>query len=139
MVGELALRIAFSTNDGELLVDDHFGEGRYFYIYEYVPGEGFKLVDKRINTSGEEEIHGDPIKAMKIAEILKDVDILVGYRMGPNVTRMKKRFLPIVSRTRSIRETLELLSRNIEMLGKLLERKNVIVIMEKDGSIRVVE
>jgi len=133
----MVVRVAFSTDDGKLLVDDHFGEGKYFHIYD-IGRDTYRLVDIRENKSGEEREHGDPLKAKKIAEILRDVDVLVGYRMGPNINRMKKRFLPIVSRTRDIHENIKLITRNMDEVMKLLNEKNIIVIMEKDGKIRIV-
>ncbi len=36
-------------------------------------------------------MHGDPNKAGVIGNLLKEVDALVAFRMGPNVLRMKKK------------------------------------------------
>jgi predicted Fe-Mo cluster-binding NifX family protein len=138
MVRKMDLRVAFSTDDGKLLVDDHFGEGKFFYIY-IVNDEVSRLVDIKENRSGAERVHGDPVKARKIAEILGDVDLIVGYRMGPNINRMKRRYLPIVSRSRDINTNIMLLRKNLDKIREYLNRKGIILIMEKNGEIRVVE
>jgi predicted Fe-Mo cluster-binding NifX family protein len=131
------IRIAFSTNNGDLLVDDHFGDGKYFDIYE-VRNDNIVFVERRINTSGEEEKHGDPVKARKILEILKDVDIAIGYRMGPNILRIKKKLLPIVTRHRSISRNIELLKLNMEYLMKIIELRDIIVILDENGRLRII-
>ncbi len=131
------IRIAFSTNNGDLLVDEHFGEGKYFDIYE-IRDNDIVFVERRINTSIEEEEHGDPVKAGKILEILKDVDIAIGYRMGPNILRIKKKLLPIVTRHRSIGKNIELLKLNMEHLMKILELRDIIVILDENGRLRII-
>jgi predicted Fe-Mo cluster-binding NifX family protein len=132
-----SIKIAFSTNNGDLLVNDHFGEGKYFDIYEIRNGN-IVFIERRVNTSGEEEKHGDPIKAKKILEILKDVDIAIGYRMGPNILRIKKKLLPIVTRHRSISKNIELLKLNMEHLMKILELRDIIVILDENGRLRII-
>ncbi len=39
------MRIAFASNDGILLADSHFGDAKYFYIYE-INGKEYIFVEK---------------------------------------------------------------------------------------------
>ncbi len=83
---------------GELF-SGHFGDSPEFWIYE-LQGDKWVLVEKRKNTTGEEEEHeehhGDPRKFQRVMDLLKDVDVLLAYRMGPNYLRIKEKTRKIV-------------------------------------------
>ena len=94
--------------DRWVITDDHFGEGEKFLIYRWdLSKNSLELIEERENTAGEERFHGDPQKAQKISGILPDVQVLVGRAMGPNIKRMRKRYLPVISRIADVEETLE--------------------------------
>ncbi|RLE73390.1 MAG: dinitrogenase iron-molybdenum cofactor biosynthesis protein [Thermoprotei archaeon] len=126
------MRIAFGTDDGKTLAKKHCGASRYFKIYEILEKKAV-FIETRENTSGSEKIHGDPNKAKKISEILKDVDVLIGYTFGPNLRRIKKKFLPIVSRYREIDENIEIIKRNLNLIREELRREEKRVIMIEIG------
>ncbi len=100
--------VAFSTDDGFNLTRNHFGDGKEFYIYE-ITQEGAKLVKVIKNTAPEEDLHGDPKKASAIGQLLgkEGVQVLVGFAMGPNIVRMRKRFVPVISRCSSIEDAIK--------------------------------
>ncbi len=131
------MRIAFASNDGILLADSHFGDAKYFYIYEINEKE-HRFVEKRENTTGEELEHDDEIKAQNIMSILRDVHVLVGYRMGPNINRIKKHFLPIVSRHKRIERNIEILNMNYNIIRDLCNKRNIIIIIELDSKLRII-
>ena len=131
------MRIAFASNDGMLLADSHFGDAKYFYIYE-INGKEYIFVEKRENTTGEELEHGDEKKAQSIMNILRDVHVLVGYRMGPNINRIKKHFLPIVSRHKRIERNIEILNKKYNIISELYMKKNIIVIIELGSKLRII-
>lgn len=131
------MQVAFASNDGILLADSHFGDAKYFFIYE-INGKEYRFVEKRENTTGEELEHGDEVKARSITSILRDVHVLVSYRMGPNINRIKKRFLPIVSRHKRIDRNIEILNKNYNIISKLYTKKNIIVIIKLDSKLRVI-
>jgi len=67
--------IAFGTDDGEHLNNDHVGMAKYFYVYEFADGKD-KLIEQRRNTSftGDETAkHGDPEKARATSSVLQNV------------------------------------------------------------------
>ncbi len=133
------MRIAFSTDDGKNLIKDHFGEGKKFLVFE-VSEYGVKFLEERANLSEEEKFHGDPSKAKKISEILKDVDVLVGFAMGPNIKRMRQKFLPVISRYESIEENLQIIKERIDEFEKfLVESPKPIVIINKGPKLVKVE
>ncbi len=101
------MRVAISTEDEIQITRDHFGEGKLFLIYE-INREGYKLIEKRKNSTPPEEEHGSREKARGISSILGDVDVLLGFQFGPNILRIKDKFLPIVSREMQIKDALKI-------------------------------
>ncbi|BDU50367.1 NifB/NifX family molybdenum-iron cluster-binding protein [Haliovirga abyssi] len=130
------LIIACATNNGEEFVNDHFGSANYFDIYK-MSKESIEKIDRVDNTSEEEKeddgIHGDPNKAKGISGILKkkDVQVVVGYKMGPNIIRMKKKFVPVIVRNINIKNSLEIVKNNfdkiVEELNNGENRKHIVL------------
>ncbi|HHE45937.1 MAG TPA: 4Fe-4S dicluster domain-containing protein [Candidatus Moranbacteria bacterium] len=120
---------AIGTDDGKTLKEDnHVGMSVYYSIYEYANGKlDFKERRKNIKYEENEKLeHGDPNKARKVSSVLKGVDVIVGKRIGPNIARIKKQFVPTVIRTNSIKKALEIIKENIAK-----------IIIEKDKKERV--
>ena len=103
----MELFIAFGTDDGEnLKSDDHVGMSRYFYVYRCSEGKE-EFIEKRENVKfkGDESMkHGDPEKAKATASVLKNIDVLVGRRFGPNLPSLLKKFVCVISRAYTIFE-----------------------------------
>jgi len=112
--------IAFGTDDGENLNNDHVGMAQYFYVYEFSNG-GEKLVEKRENThfTGDEAMkHGDPEKAKATSSALKGVDVLVGRKFGPNLLRLLGRFVCVLVRTTTIATAIEAIHNNMDSIAE---------------------
>ena len=120
------MKIALGTNDHKTLSETHFGDSKFFEIYEW-KNETWKLVEVRENITTkdnevlEEERHGDPRKFKGVANILRDVDAFVAYRFGPNYLRIKQNTtkIPFLAKTRDIKEALD-------RVTKYLKSKNII-------------
>ena len=116
------LLIAFGTDDGESLNNDHVGMAKCFYVYAFTEGKE-ELVEKRENVEFKEDEsikHGDPKKAKATSSVLEGVDVLVGKKFGPNLPRLLKRFVCVVARTDSIANAVEVVHNNIDTI---LEQK----------------
>jgi len=74
----------------------------FLNLYE----EGDRFLKRIENSTQEEEKHGAIKKAKSVSELLKNVFVLVAFRYGPNIIRIKKRFVPIISREKNIEKTL---------------------------------
>ena len=112
--------IAFGTDDGKNLNNDHVGMARYFYVYEFSNG-GEKLVEKRENThfTGDEAMkHGDPEKAKATSSALKGVDVLVGRKFGPNLPRLLGKFVCVLVRTSTIATAIEAIHNNMDRIAE---------------------
>lgn len=118
------IRIACATDDGNNLIREHFGDARFFMIYEMDMGTGSYIFIENIdNSSPEERKHGDPAKAKSISEILDGPQVLLAITMGTNIVRMRKRFCPVISRERDIEKALDLLSKKIDLISVEVEKK----------------
>lgn len=95
-----SLRVACATDDGTSFVNRHFGDAEHYDIYD-VSSESVRFV-KRIDNSTEEEeeeVHADPKKAKGIASILRQESVQVALTkvFGPNIKRIKSKFVCILS------------------------------------------
>jgi uncharacterized metal-binding protein/predicted Fe-Mo cluster-binding NifX family protein len=117
------LLIAFGTDDGENLNNDHVGMAKYFYVYKFINNKEV-LIEKRKNVAfkGNESIkHGDPKKAKATYSVLEGIDVLVGKKFGPNITRLLRKFVCVVARTQSFSNAIEAVYSN---MGRIVEEKN---------------
>ncbi len=112
------IRVAFATDDGKTFMGRHFGDARFYDIYELYENQASFL--KRIeNTVDEEEdVHADPKKAKGISTLLLEekVNVVVSKIFGPNIKRIKKKFVCIVVRDDEIDIGLKKICENIEKI-----------------------
>ncbi|MCK4390979.1 MAG: hypothetical protein KAV83_12170 [Desulfobacterales bacterium] len=110
----MELLVAFSTDDGENLINKHAGEAKYFDIYK-LSHEKAEFVERSDNSKykGEETLkHGDPKKAQATLKALKDSDVVVNKMFGPNLPRLLKKLLCVIVRTNKISDSIEILRQN---------------------------
>ena len=114
--------IAFGTDDGKKLNNDHVGMAKYFYVYEFSNGKE-ELVEKRENLhfKGDESVHGDPEKAKATSSVLEGVDVLVGRKFGPNLPRLVRKFVCVVVRTNTLTSAIQAVHNNMD---RIAEEKN---------------
>jgi len=124
------LIFAVGTDDEKTIkAKDHFGMSKYYLIYEYSNGE-LTFKEKRENTKYQEDetrIHGDPEKAKRVTSALNGVGVIVGKLFGPNITRLKNKFVAVVIREPNIENALESIKDGI---NEIVEEKN-----KKEGSV----
>jgi predicted Fe-Mo cluster-binding NifX family protein len=112
------LLFAFATDDGTKYVDRHFGDADYYDIYEISSNEN-KFI-KRINNTTEEdneEIHADPKKASSIVDLLKieKVQVVISKVFGPNIKRIKKKFVCGLFNDPQISDSIIAIQKNINI------------------------
>ena len=120
---ETGLLVAFGTDDGEMLNNDHVGMARHFHVFRFADGQEV-LVERRENTkfTGDESMkHGDPEKARATSSVLEHVDVLVGRKFGPNLPRLLKNFVCVVVRTDSIARAITAVHNSMDAIT---EQKN---------------
>ena len=119
--------IACATDDKKELIPRHFGDANYYCIYKLTKKK-FEFI-KFINNKIEEENQlADPKKAKGIAGLLKKekVDIAVCNAFGPNISRIAKHFLPIISDNQNIDSFLKKAVENYDLLNKLTKSNQLI-------------
>jgi len=119
----MKLLIAFGTDDGKNLNNDHVGMAKYFYVYEFSSSKE-QLVERRENVrfEGDETMkHGDPEKAKVTSSVLEGVDVLVGRKFGPNLPRLVRKFVCVLARTSTLTSAIEAVHNNMD---RIAEEKN---------------
>ena len=127
------LTVAIGTDDKKIIKsDDHVGMSKYFQVWRYFNGE-LTFKETRENSKyveDETRIHGDPKKAESMTHVLKNIDVLVGKIMGPNIKRLKNKFVTVVIREPEIEKSLEIIKENINEIveeKEKTERKGLIL------------
>ena len=103
------IKIACATDDGKNFTKVHFGSAKYYLIFKYEEYENrFKFVSKIENIPFEEKKDGDPEKANHVSNILKkeSVNVIANKAIGPNIVRMRKKYVPVISSINNIEEAL---------------------------------
>lgn len=130
----MRVKIACATDDEKELSRDHFGSARVYLIYELDIETGqTRFLEKIENTTEEERGHGDPLKAKGVSELMKGISVLIGLTMGPNIARIRKKFVPVISRKKDIEETLKRLHEKLANIKAEMDKaagddKSVIII-----------
>ena len=125
--------IAFGTDEGTYLNDDHVGMAKYFYVYEIL-ADREELVEQRENVKfkGDESLkHGGPEKARATSLVLHNVDVLVGNKFGPNITRLLKKYVCVVVKTDTLTRAREMVRGHMERMedekNKGEQRKQIVL------------
>ena len=118
------LLVAIGTDDDKTIKSDHHvGMSKYFQVWKYLNGE-LTFKEKRDNVKYEEDeskIHGDPGKAKAVGSALKNIDVVIGKMFGPNIARLKNKFVCAVVREKTIEQAIEMIKENI---NEIIEEKN---------------
>ncbi len=112
------LKVAFATDNNKTLMDRHFGDAGYYHVYE-IDENNSELINIIKNTTEEEEdVHADPKKAGSIAKLLKqeNVQIVVSKIFGPNIKRIKKKFVCILVKQNSIENGVNIIKNNLPII-----------------------
>ncbi len=118
------LTIAIGTDDGKIIKpDDHIGMSKFFQVWGYSNGK-LSFIETRKNVKYREDearIHGDPGKAKATTSALTNIEVLVGKMMGPNIKRLKDKFVAVIIREPNIKKATEIIKNNI---NEIIEEKN---------------
>jgi len=127
------LQIALGVNENKEFSNNHYGDSHCFLIYEWVEDK-FQFKEERINTKFNEEKHGGEKKAQHIASQLPQVPILVAKVFGPNIVKMRKKYVPVITRLDSVEKTLQKLENMFNELSRGIKKegnKDIIYLKEE--------
>jgi len=110
---------AFATDNEKSFTNNHFGDADCYMIYE-ISLSDVKFIKKISNTSEEEdeEIHADPKKAKSVAKMLKNenVNVVVSRIYGPNINRIKKKFVCVLMDNEEISECPNIIQKKLNVI-----------------------
>jgi len=110
------LLFAIGTDQDQLIKqNDHVGMSKYFQIWKYSNGN-LDFKERRENVKYKEDrgrIRGDFGKAKATASVLKNVDVLVGKMFGPNIIRLKNKFVCTVIREPKIKKAIDIIKETL--------------------------
>lgn len=112
------MKVAFATDNGNDLMKRHFGDADYYDIYDFSGLEAVFV--KRVTNSTEEDesVHADPKKAKGIAGILikEKVTVVSSLVYGPNLKRIKKKFVCLIMKDKEISTAIEIINKNKDIV-----------------------
>lgn len=129
----MKVRIAFATDNGKTFMGRHFGDAQFYDIYELDDNQVSYVKRLENTTDEEEEVHADPEKAKGISTLLlkENVTVVVSKIFGPNIKRIRKKFVCIVVRDDEIDVGLKKICDNIDKIytewEKGQERKHLLL------------
>lgn len=115
---------AFATDNGNLLIDRHFGDANYYDLYR-ISDSGSEFIKRIDNTVDiDETSHADPKKAKGISGLLKkeNVQVVVSKVFGPNIKRIKKKFVCIVMTKGNISDGVSVVQQKFNTIVKEYEK-----------------
>jgi len=112
------IKVAFATDDGNTFMNRHFGDADFYDIYEIDEDNAdfIKRIDNSVDE--EEEVHADPKKAKGITALLQkeDVKVVVSRIFGPNIKRIRRKFVCIIVDDESLDNSLNTLCKRIRAI-----------------------
>ena len=132
--------VALATNDKETIIKDHFGDAKYFSLYNVFDSEA-EFIGLVENTARlQEGSHKE--KAIYILDILNtnNVNVLVNRSFGTNLKIIVKYLLPVIIRKNLIIEALEIFKINYnKILNVYVSKKSCYALVTEENEVKVVE
>jgi predicted Fe-Mo cluster-binding NifX family protein len=109
--------VAVATDDGKKIVERHFGDAQYYDVYRIAKQE-IVFVERIENTTEAERQHADPVKAKGITQLLKQkgVQVLVSKNFGPNILRIKTKFVCVRIKKEQVEEIVQEIQNHLETI-----------------------
>jgi predicted Fe-Mo cluster-binding NifX family protein len=131
---------ACATDDKLNLISDHFGDAKYYNIYD-VNENDYSLKETIVNKTTS-DLHSDPKKAKQILDLLhtKGVHLLINKAFGANIKVVNKFVLPVVIRVDLIEDVIKLVQNSFSIIENVLEtKKDCYLIIKQDEGVKVIE
>jgi predicted Fe-Mo cluster-binding NifX family protein len=112
----MTIKIAFATDDGKRFNNRHFGDATYYDIY-IISESKAEFVRRIINNTEDEndDSHADLKKAHGIVHLLikENIKVVVSKVFGPNIKRIRKKFVCVLVNVGSISEGIQKIQQNL--------------------------
>jgi len=109
--------VAYATDNGKHFINRHSGDAKYFDLYQ-INATSVTFIKRIENSTGKEERHADPVKAKGISQLLKNegVRVMVAKQFGPNINRIKSKFVCVMMNNSDIENSLKHLQENLKLI-----------------------
>ncbi len=137
-LGHYTIVALAATGNAQTLTTSHFGSAETYVLYR-CNSQGCEKIRVVRNTTQEERHDGDPAKAASVRELLGQyhVDVLVARRFGPNISRIRRDFVPAITRATSVDESIADLLRSWLEIARQVEavpeRRNHVLLLQADS------
>lgn len=135
------IRFAFAVDTEGEFISRHFGDADKFSIYELQENK-ISFIGEEINqfkNLDESKEHGSSEKGKAIVQFLQNlkIQILVSKQFGKNIQFIEKYFVPVIVYEHSLSETVDLLNKNYDLIGRELSKQseNFNLLTLKDGKL----
>lgn len=122
------IRFVFGTDDKKKIKKTHFGDSKFFHIYDVFENGDFDLIEVKENAAKEEdEVHGGKHKMQMVLKLLKGTDIIIGRIPSPNFKNisLKTNFQPIIINEEEIDNLVQVINKSYsEICVMISDRKN---------------
>ena len=99
----MALLIAFGTDDGKKLNDNHVGMARFYLVYNFSEGNE-EFIEKRNNPYENTMQH---LKTLDVYELINDCDIIISGNIGKKgIKRLEEKGMKLFFRNGKIMDGL---------------------------------
>ena len=116
----MKIKVAFATDDGKVFIDRHFGDAKCYDVYEISESDS-KFIKRILNTTEEddESKHADQEKAKGVAGLFKNekIKVVVSKVFGPNIKRIRKKFVCVLMNSDSIPDSIENIQKNFDLIN----------------------
>lgn len=112
---------AIASNDGINYTDTHFGDAKFYILFEISSdsGEFVKIISNTCELDNE-DVHADPKKAGNVVNMLKkqNVQIVASGVFGPNIKRIKTKFVCLLMDQGSISNSIPHIINNYQAIAE---------------------
>lgn len=114
--------VACGTSEGQRLFNDNFGDAPCFHLYE-IDVRGFEFIEEVENIPADAAEDGEPedeVKARNVSSLLKarSANVLLAHQMGPQIGKISKNFVPIISRELNIEAALNSIRNKLHLVER---------------------
>jgi len=114
--------IACGTSEGENIYEGNFGNSPHFHIFE-MNARGFEFKEEIDNFSleeSEDRESTEELKANNISSLLKSksVNVLLVHQMDPEIAKISKSFVPIISHELNIERALNSVKEKLHLVER---------------------
>lgn len=112
--------IAVATEDCLTVTDNHFGDAKYYAVYEIVDSKVFfrkRIAGDELRKGYDVSRHESKAEVIINGLMAENVKFVVSGKFGTNIVYIMKELIAVKSEVPSVHETVDIILKNLEVLG----------------------